>query len=120
MAKASGKAASRASPPSTSSGLVAIPDRRNRVHYEVARCIAGRSAEQDADPEIEPVHQHIHEDAEAEDQRAQRNEIERRGHGRGSTTAPAAARAGSERCRPSIGEAASSSPTGPARTMANR
>ncbi len=61
-------------------GLVAVPDRRDRVHHQVARLLAWRGAEEDANAEVEPVHQHIHEDPEAEDQRPDRDEIEGFGH----------------------------------------
>ncbi len=57
-------------------GLVAVPDRRDRVHDEVARRGVRREAEEDADPEIEAVQHHVEEDTEAEDDGPERDEID--------------------------------------------
>ena len=54
--------------------LVAVPDRRDRVHDEVARLQVGLEAVEDADAEIEAVEQHIEEDAGGEDDRPERDE----------------------------------------------
>jgi hypothetical protein len=49
-------------------GLVAVPDRRDRVHDRVARGCVGREAEQHADAEIEAVEQDIEEHRRPEEQ----------------------------------------------------
>ena len=59
-------------------GLVAVPDRRDRVHHQIARAAVGREAVEDADAEVEAVEQHIEKHADAEHQRPDRNEIENR------------------------------------------
>src|SRR6202035_2216329 len=48
-------------------GLVAIPDRRNRVHHGVAIAPVADEWEEDAYSEIETVHHHIHHQPEADD-----------------------------------------------------
>src|SRR5947208_6669177 len=48
-------------------GLVAIPDRRNRVHHGIAIAPAADEREQDADSEVETVHHHIHHQSKADD-----------------------------------------------------
>src|SRR5258708_7227233 len=48
-------------------GLVAIPDRRNRVHHGVAIAPVADEREEDADSEVETVHYHIHHQPEADD-----------------------------------------------------
>ena len=57
-------------------GLVAVPDRRDGVHHQVARRGVRREAVEHADAEIEAVEQHVEEDAEPEDHRPDRHEIE--------------------------------------------
>src|SRR5713226_3262453 len=48
-------------------GLVAIPDRRDRLHHGVAIAPVADEREEDADSEIETVHHHIHHQPEADD-----------------------------------------------------
>src|SRR6202040_2804108 len=48
-------------------GLVAIPDRRDRVHHYIAIASVADEREQDADPEVETVHHHIHHQRDADD-----------------------------------------------------
>src|ERR1700704_379346 len=48
-------------------GLVAVPDRRNRVHQGVAIAPVADERKQDADSEIETVHHHIHHQSKADD-----------------------------------------------------
>src|SRR5258708_19046892 len=48
-------------------GLVAIPDRRNRVHHGVAIAAVADEREEDADSEVETVHHHIHHQPESDD-----------------------------------------------------
>src|ERR1700688_1667392 len=47
--------------------LVAVPDRRNRVHHGVAIAPVADEREEDADSEVETVHHHIHHQHEADD-----------------------------------------------------
>ena len=49
-------------------GLVAVPDRRDRVHRLVALLADREAREEDADAEIEPVHHHIGRDREGDDE----------------------------------------------------
>ncbi len=56
--------------------LVAVPDRRDRVHRDAARGAIRRKAVEDADAEIEAVEQDIEEDGEPEDDRPHADEIE--------------------------------------------
>ncbi len=60
--------------------LVAVPDRRHRVHDKVARRQIRREPIKNADPEIESVQQDIEKHAKAENDRPQGHEVE---HGRG-------------------------------------
>jgi hypothetical protein len=48
-------------------GFVSIPDRRDRIHHQIAADIVGSVGKKDADAEIEAVEQHIHEHAQGED-----------------------------------------------------
>ena len=48
-------------------GLVAVPDRRHRGHHQIAVLIARGVAEEDADPEVEAVEQHVHHHGERDD-----------------------------------------------------
>jgi hypothetical protein len=106
IAKARGKAASSATPPSTSQ--VSLPSQIGATEFIMMSRAASLGARRNRNAKIETFHQHIHEDAEPQDQCPQRHEIERH-HGRGSaaiavpegTPAPAAARAGNGRCSPS-------------------
>ncbi len=59
-------------------GLVAVPDRRDRVHDEVARTAVGGEAVEHADAEIEAVERDVEEDADREDDGPDRGEAERR------------------------------------------
>src|SRR5271170_4307932 len=47
--------------------LVAIPDRRDRVHDQIARIPTGCESVEDAHAEVKAVQQHVKEDANAED-----------------------------------------------------
>jgi hypothetical protein len=58
--------------------LVAVPDRRDRVHHEIAVGIARGEREQDADAEIETIHHDIHRDAERHHEAEQERQIHRR------------------------------------------
>ena len=69
-------------------GLVAVPDRRDRVHHQFARTAVGREIVEHADAEIEAVERDIEEDADGEDGGPDRNEVER-GHQRVSAVAGA-------------------------------
>src|SRR4029077_331252 len=48
-------------------GLVAVPDRRDRVHHGVAITAVADERKEDADPKIETIHHHIHHQPEADD-----------------------------------------------------
>ena len=64
-------------------GLVAVPDRRDRVHDPVARIPVGREAIEDAHAQIEAVQKHIEKDADAKHERPDGDEIDNGlGHGR--------------------------------------
>ena len=52
-------------------GLVAVPHRRDRVHRNVALLARRERREQEADAEVEPVHDHIGEDREGDEHRPQ-------------------------------------------------
>ena len=57
-------------------GLVAVPDRRDRVDDQIARIPIGRESIEDAHAEIEAVQEHVKEDADAEHERPDGHEIE--------------------------------------------
>ena len=80
MEKANGKAAKRLHAAEHQPGLVAIPDRRDRVHHQIARGSVGREAEEDADAKIESIEQHVEKDPQSEDQRPDRDQIDTRHH----------------------------------------
>ena len=61
-------------------GLVAVPDRSDRVHHRVARRRVGRQAIEHADAEIEAVEEDVEEDRGADDQGPDRHEIEHLRH----------------------------------------
>jgi hypothetical protein len=42
-------------------GLVEVPDRRDRVHRDIALALVFHERKQDPEPEIEAVEQHVHE-----------------------------------------------------------
>src|SRR5690606_17782731 len=48
-------------------GLVAVPERRDRVHHLVALVLLPGEREQDSNAEIEAVEDHIHHDRETDD-----------------------------------------------------
>ena len=58
-------------------GLVAVPDRRDRVHHQIARIAVGREVVEHADAEIETVERDIEEDADGEDGGPDRHQVER-------------------------------------------
>ena len=57
-------------------GFVAVPDRRDRVHDQVARISIGRESVEYAHAQIEAVQEHIQKDANAEHERPDGHEIE--------------------------------------------
>ena len=57
-------------------GLVAVPDRRDGIHDQVARLEVRLEAIEDADAEIEAVEQDVEEDAGGDDRRPDRNEAD--------------------------------------------
>ena len=57
-------------------GLVAVPDGRDRVHGEIAVLVGGQEREQDADPEIEAVEQHVHHDPDHDDRGPQQRQVD--------------------------------------------
>ena len=83
MAKASGKAASSATPPSTSQ--VSLPSQIGAIEFitRLRESRSGAKPYEDADAEVEAVEQHVEKHADAEHQRPDRHEIENRpAHGR--------------------------------------
>ena len=94
MAKASGKAAIKPRPPSTSQ--VSLPSQIGAIEFMigVARRGIRRKAVEHADTEIEAVEQDVEEHRHAEDQRPDRNEIENLAHG---SCPPPTMRAGQDR-----------------------
>jgi len=97
-------------------GLVAVPDRRDRVHDRVARGCIGREAEQHADSQIEAVEQDIEEYRHPEEQRPYRHEIEDLAHLLSPSSSSAPARTG-VRARPGLIFEASAEDSSPLRTM---
>jgi hypothetical protein len=58
-------------------GLVAIPDRRDRVHHRVAVVpVASDERKQDADAEVEAVHDHVHHQPKGNDDRPDDRKID--------------------------------------------
>src|SRR5215208_5377742 len=58
-------------------GFIAVPDRRHRVHDEVApRFVVRREAVKHSDPEIEPIEDHVIEDRQSQEGGPERNKIE--------------------------------------------
>ena len=45
-------------------GLVAVPDRGDSVHHDIAFITIGHEWKQDADPQIEAIHDDVHKNAE--------------------------------------------------------
>jgi hypothetical protein len=79
--------------------FVAVPDRRDRVHRDVALRARLERREQDADAEIEAVHHDVREDCERDDARPHDREVGHVSHAvayrcRGCTRAAATAGAG--------------------------
>ena len=56
-------------------GLVAVPDRRDRVHDQIARIAIGRESIEYAHAQIEAVQEHIEKDADAKHERPDGHEI---------------------------------------------
>ena len=95
MAKASGKGGHERNPAENEPCLVAIPDRRDRVHDQIARIPVGRESVEDAHAEIEAVQQHVKKDADAKNERPDRHEIEDGlAHGRAPAPVDGSARTG--------------------------
>ena len=63
-------------------GLVAVPDRRDSVHHQVAVGRVAREGEQDPDAEVEAVQQHIEQHRDGQDTRHDQGQVE--AHGAGS------------------------------------
>ena len=93
--------------------LVAVPDRCDRIHHQRARVVVRCQRRENADAEIEAVEQHVHEDADAENQRPHGDEVEMHRVSRQvSASAPDSGRAGRSR---SVGSRISTCAGGPAR-----
>ena len=77
-------------------GLVAVPDRRDAVHDDVAVGLRRKQRKENAEAEIKAVHHHIDEHGEGDDERPESCEVDRRTHGAILSTAGVmpAARAG--------------------------
>jgi hypothetical protein len=56
-------------------GLVAVPDRRDRVHRLVPLLADAKAGKEDADAEIEAVHDHVHRDGKGDQERPDDGEI---------------------------------------------
>ena len=61
-------------------GFVAVPDRRDAVHDDVAIGLRGKQRKQDAEPEVEAVHHHIDEHRKGDDERPDGREVDAGGH----------------------------------------
>src|SRR5690606_37002940 len=59
--------------------LVAIPDRRNRVHHHVAVLLIGEKGKQDANAQVKAVHDDIHQNAEKDDDRPDQRKVDAHG-----------------------------------------
>ena len=57
-------------------GLVAIPDGGDRIDHDVPICAIGNEGKQDADPEIESVHDDVHHQAENDDDHPHERKID--------------------------------------------
>src|SRR5437868_8138514 len=68
-------------------GLVAVPDRRDRVHRAIASPSDRESGEEDADAEIEAVHDDVHRDREGDDHGPDHGEVHQPSSPPGSTAA---------------------------------
>ena len=62
-------------------GLVAVPDRCDRVHRLIAFGTHGKGGEQDPDAEVEPVHHHVSENREGDDERPDDAQVVAEAHG---------------------------------------
>ena len=98
IANAIGKRRQQAHAAKHEPGLVAVPDRRDRVHHQVTRGRVGREAEQDPDAKVEAVEQHIEENPDAKDDRPDQDEIQPERQ-RGHRVVPPGARSGQFRDR---------------------
>src|SRR5947199_3582006 len=56
--------------------FVAVPDRRHRAHHQRTRVLVPDEGKENADTEIETVEEHVHEDADAENDGPNGDEIE--------------------------------------------
>ena len=92
MAKASGKGRQQAQAAQHQPGFVAVPDRRDGIHQQIARGFAVGEIVENADAQIEAVQQHIEEHRQAQDQRPHRHEIEDHGASPGTGLTGAAGR----------------------------
>ena len=98
-------------------GLVAVPDRRDRVHDQIARIPIGREAIEDADAQIEAVQKHIEKDADSKHERPDRHEIENeRAHNRPPGPVAGSAWTGPAGRPLSIGSGSAAASPGPRRT----
>ena len=59
--------------------FVAVPEGADRIHQHAPFAVIASGQVQDADAEVEPVEQHVHEDGEPEDAGPDGNEVD--GHG---------------------------------------
>ena len=71
-----GKSGEQAQTAENQPRLVAIPDRRDRVHNLIARVSVGRKIVKHTDTEIETIKRDIEKDADGQDRRPDRNEAE--------------------------------------------
>ncbi|MNQ91491.1 hypothetical protein D3C85_1068750 [compost metagenome] len=60
-------------------GFVAVPDRRDSVHHNVAVAFTLDEGEENADPQVEAVHDHVHHDPEDDDNRPDKRKIDTHG-----------------------------------------
>src|SRR5205807_6656226 len=96
--------------------LVTVPDRRDRVHDDIARLCVRRKAIEHAHTEIETIKRHIKKESGAKDHGPHRHEVEYRRHD-GSLSDWSRTRIGPLGRPLSIGEPASRPAAGPARTI---
>ena len=98
-------------------GLVAVPDRRDRVHDQIARIPVGRESIEYAHAQIEAVQEHIEKDADAKHERPGGHEIKNGlGHSRCPVSVDGSAWTGCAGRPLSIGSGSVASSAGPSRT----
>src|SRR6185503_18275094 len=73
------KGREQAEPAEDKPGLVAVPDRRNRIHDQRAVVLVACEAVEDADAEIEAIEHDVIEDGERDEDGPDRYEIEHHG-----------------------------------------